>query len=62
MVRHFGLKTLEVQSTSQCNDYNSELNKHVVVCDINPDMLAVGKDRSTQVLGREISRYVSFDA
>jgi 2-methoxy-6-polyprenyl-1,4-benzoquinol methylase len=40
------------------NEYTIVSDRKVVVCDINPDMLAVGKDRAKKLLGQEKSNLV----
>jgi 2-methoxy-6-polyprenyl-1,4-benzoquinol methylase len=42
----------------QTDEYNSTLNRPIIVCDINPDMLAVGKTRTTAHVGQEKSKLV----
>lgn len=37
-----------------------DLEKNIVVCDINPDMLSVGKLRSGEVLGPDLNKFVGF--
>jgi ubiquinone/menaquinone biosynthesis methyltransferase len=47
--------------TSICNSPAAdEGSRQIVVCDINPEMLAVGKSRAPQVLGHTESNIVGF--
>lgn len=47
-----------LQEASKSSLDLSEDSRQVVVCDINPDMLAVGKDRAPRILGKDRSSVV----
>lgn len=50
-------RLLERQATSSSGPV-PQSERPIVVCDINPDMLAVGRDRAPKVLGEEKSKMV----
>jgi 2-methoxy-6-polyprenyl-1,4-benzoquinol methylase len=54
--KHFGSDV-----TALCNEPTmDETLRQIVVCDINPEMLAVGKSRAPEVLGHTESNLVGF--
>lgn len=61
MSKAFGASfELQQQQRQQQEGEDSESNRQVVVCDINPEMLAVGASRAPSVLGPSLSKAVGF--
>lgn len=49
-----------IEIALKTDEYDSMKNKPVIVCDINPEMLAVGKSRTVSQVGRENAKMVYF--
>lgn len=53
-------RSIKTMEKAYKNKFYENDEKHVIVCDINPDMLAVGKDRAISQVGAECAKRVSI--